>query len=126
MVSLYKALMMIGFEKVAPRTLRRGNVEVHLRFGYGEAKWEIHTPLGSATYLSQKRALHGLVLRFAISKEDLEILSSLGVDYAREELINFEKTMKRIEKGSRKAILNYISSIEREQLDFKLNKKRGK
>ncbi len=107
MTTLFKALIMLGFQKVAPRTLQRGQVTVRVNFGY-EVKWHIDTPLGSATYYSQKAALHGLVLRLVVSKEELEFLASIGLDYAKTELENFEKTMKRIQSNDQRAIQNFL------------------
>ncbi|BFH74070.1 hypothetical protein SJAV_20140 [Sulfurisphaera javensis] len=120
MVSLFKALMMIGFEHVAPRTLQRGEVTIIVHYKGYDVKWEIFTPFGSATYHSQKAALHGLVLRLAISKEELEYLASLGLEYAKEELENYEKTMKRIEAGGQRAIREYLKSLEGEKRDRNL------
>lgn len=124
MITLFKALIMLGFEKVAPRTLQRGQVTVRVNFDY-DITWHIDTPLGSATYYSQKAALHGLVLRLAISKEELEFLASIGLDYAKTELENFEKTMKRIESNDQKAIYDFLkkedfskSTDNKEESDF--------
>ncbi len=108
--------MMIGFQKIAPRTLKRGDVTVEVTFGY-EVRWYIKTPLGSAKYYTQKAALHGLVLRLVLSKEELEFLAQLGLDYAKEELENYEKTMKKVGQNYRKAIQNFLNQeIPRENL----------
>ncbi|QIW23986.1 hypothetical protein EWF20_07365 [Sulfolobus sp. S-194] len=115
MVSLFKALMMIGFEHVAPRTLQRGNTTIFVYHSMYGLKWVINTQFGSASYYSQKDVLHGLVLRLVISKEELEFLASLGIDYAREELENYERTLKKIEAGGIKAIKEYLSSLERRE-----------
>ncbi|MCI2414863.1 MAG: hypothetical protein MPF33_06425 [Candidatus Aramenus sp.] len=85
MVSLFKALISVGFEKVAPRTLKRGEVTVSVKFGR-DVKWVVVTPSGTFTYYSQRSALHGLVIRNALTREDLEIMSMMGLEYAREEL----------------------------------------
>ncbi|AWR96491.1 hypothetical protein DFR86_02265 [Acidianus sulfidivorans JP7] len=113
MVSLYKALQEIGFVKVNARTLQRGNTIFKVSINGDEARYYIHTQFGSATYYSQKAALHGLVLRFAISREDLEKLRDLGLDIAKIELENYERTMKRVEKEGRKAIMDYIEKLDR-------------
>ncbi len=85
MVSLFKALISVGFEKVAPRTLKRGEVTVSVKFGR-EVKWVIETPSGTFTYYNQRSALHGLVIRNVVTREDLEVMSMIGLEYAAEEL----------------------------------------
>jgi len=116
MVSLFKALMALGFEHVAPRTLQRGDVVIIVHPSYGDFRWILESPLGSATYYSQKQLLHGLVLRLALTKEELELLASMGVEYAKDELLNYEKTMKRVEAGKQKAIKEYIESMEKQNV----------
>jgi len=115
MVSLFKALMALGFEHVAPRTLQRGDVVIIVHPSYGDFRWILESPLGSATYYSQKQLLHGLVLRLALTKEELELLASMGIEYAKNELLNFEKTMKRVEAGKQKAVREYIESMQRQK-----------
>ncbi|QKR00706.1 hypothetical protein GWK48_10175 [Metallosphaera tengchongensis] len=109
MVSLFQALLAVGFERVAPRTLQRGGTKVEVKFG-SEVKWIVSTPFGTASYLSQRAALHGMVLRLALTQEDLSIIRDLGVEYAEEELRNFERTMKRVEAARTKAIQRYINA----------------
>jgi len=115
MASLFKALMALGFERVAPRTLQRGDVVIIAHPTWGEFKWILHSPFGTATYYSQKQLLHGLVLHLALTKGELELLASMGIEYAKDELLNYEKTMKRVEAGGLKAIREYIESLEKEE-----------
>jgi len=124
MVSLFKALMALGFEHVAPRTLQRGDVVIIVHPSYGDFRWILESPLGSATYYSQKQLLHGLVLRLALTKEDLELLASMGIEYAKDELLNYEKTMKRVEAGKQKAVREYIESMQRQKENVRMEEEK--
>ena len=115
MASLFKALMALGFERVAPRTLQRGGVVIIAQPTLRNFKWILHSQFGTAVYYSQKQLLHGLVLHLALTKEELQLLASMGIEYAKDELLNYEKTMKRVEAGGIKAIKNYIELLEKKE-----------
>ncbi|MCY0849702.1 hypothetical protein [Sulfuracidifex metallicus] len=115
-VTLYRALLHVGYARVAPRTLSRGNNLVQLKFSSDGGKWYINTPFGGGTYSSAKEALHAMVLRFALDLDDLKRMIDFGLEYAEEELKNYEKTMNKIESRSVKAIMDFLREEKKEEI----------
>ncbi|BBG22795.1 hypothetical protein [Sulfuracidifex tepidarius] len=114
-VTLFKALLHVGYLRVAPRTLSRGNNLVQLKFSDGTGKWYIDTPFGGGIYSSSKDALHALVLRFAVDVEDLKKMAEIGFTYAQEELDNYEKTINKIEQKSTKAFMDFMKEEKKNE-----------
>ncbi len=112
-VTLFKALLHVGYSRVAPRTLSRGNNLVQFKFSDGMGKWYINTPFGGGIYSGSKDALHALVLRFAIDVEDLKKMVEIGFTYAQEELDSYERTMKKIEQNSTKAFMGFMKEEQK-------------
>ncbi|AWR96292.1 hypothetical protein DFR86_01195 [Acidianus sulfidivorans JP7] len=83
--TLFKALMMIGFEKVGPRTLKRGDVKVSIVYTY-EVYWEIETKNTKEIFSNQKSLMRRLYDLKVITDDELEYLAMLGLDF-REEII---------------------------------------
>jgi hypothetical protein len=93
-LTLFKALMYVGFESCGPRKICRGNVTISLRIGH-RAHWYVSTPLGIRDYQSQRHVLHALALYKLVNKEDLQKMAELGFLIASEELDKLENTEKR-------------------------------
>ncbi len=120
-VTLFKALMHVGYRRVAPRTLSRGNNLVQLKFSSGEGKWYVNTPFGGGAYSSSRDALHALVLRFALDKNDLKKMIDFGLSYAQDEFNKYDDTISRIERESKRAIMNFLKE-EKKNPDNIVNK----
>ena len=89
-LTLFKALLLIGFEKVAPRTLKRGEVTITVTF-IPNVRWIIRLPHITYELSTQKEVLHKLVHEGIISRKELEQLASLGLEIAKEELEQSEE-----------------------------------
>ncbi|ARM74771.1 hypothetical protein [Acidianus manzaensis] len=79
-LTLFKALMMIGFQKIGPRTLQKGDIKVSINFSY-EVNWELETTDTKEVYSNQKSLVKRLYELRAISNEDLDYLATLGLDF---------------------------------------------
>lgn len=89
-LTLFKALLLIGFEKVAPRTLKRGDVTITVTF-IPNVRWIVRLPHITYELSTQKEVLHKLVHEGIISRKELEYLASIGLDIAKEEIVQSEE-----------------------------------
>ena len=99
-LTLFKALMLVGFTKAGPGRLERGRCHVKFKMGY-EPHWWINTPLGTKEYESQGQTLHALTLYRLVTRQDLEKMSEFGFAQARKEILDYDKTTERAVKVSR-------------------------
>ncbi|WP_236750713.1 hypothetical protein [Acidianus sp. HS-5] len=89
-LTLFKALLLIGFEKVAPRTLKRGNVTITVTF-VPNVRWIIRLPHVTYELSTQKDVLHKLVHEGIVSRKELEYLASIGLEIAKQEIVQSEE-----------------------------------
>ncbi|WP_150111365.1 C2H2-type zinc finger protein [Candidatus Acidianus copahuensis] len=83
-VTVFKALQMIGFEKVRQRTLVRDDITIVLSVGF-EKKWIVSSPEWRQTFYSTRQLLHGLYTKGIICRDELEIIGEV-LQEAKEEL----------------------------------------
>lgn len=81
-ITLFKALMMLGFEKIGPRTLRKGNVKVSVKIDY-EVTWEIETQTTRELLSNQRDLVRRLYELKVIDDYDLDYLALLGLDFRK-------------------------------------------
>lgn len=81
-ITLFRALMMLGFKKVGPRTLKKGDVKVSLKFDY-EIAWELQTPTTKELLSSQRDLVRRLYELKVLSEQDLNYLALLGLDFRK-------------------------------------------
>lgn len=82
-ITLFRALMMLGFEKIGARVLKKGDVKVSVKFDI-EVTWEVQTSRTREILSNQRDLIRRLYELKAINDQDLDYLALLGFDFRRQ------------------------------------------